>query len=248
MARPVSAMKTAGAIRWVLPVLLAAGLVAFFALGLQRYLSFRALAENREWLLRTVAQHQAISVLAFIGIYALAAALSVPGATILTIAGGFLFGIMAGAVYAVIGATIGASILFLAARSAFGASLRSRADGFVQKLAAGFERNALGYLLFLRLVPVFPFWLVNLVPAFLGVSLRIFVVGTFFGIIPGTLVFASIGAGLGELLDRGEAPDLRVIFAPRILLPLLGLALLALVPAAYDRLAHRAKLKEQARG
>ena len=100
-------------------------------------------------------------------------------------------------------------------------------------MEAGFRENALSYLLVLRLVPLFPFWLVNLVPAFLGVKLRTYVIGTFFGIIPGTLVYASIGNGLGSVLDQGRTPDLGIIFRVDILVPLIGLAVLALIPVGY---------------
>lgn len=244
-------MRRSGAIRWLPLAVLAAGLVAFFALGLQRYVSFRSLAEHREWLGQTVAHHRAASLLAFVASYALAAAFSLPGAALLSVAGGFLFGTLPGAVAIVFGATMGATLLFVAAKHAIGAGLRSRAGTFVARLAGGFRRNALGYLLFLRLVPLFPFWLVNLVPALLGVSLRTFVLGTAIGIIPGTLVYASLGAGLGTLLDRGQAPNFQVVFTPRILFPMLALGLLALVPAAYARLAGRApgtRAQEQLRG
>lgn len=235
-------------LRWALPLALVLGLAAFFALGLERFASFPALADNRDWLLSAVARHRAVAAVAFIGLYSVSAALSVPGGSFLTIAGGFLFGALSGAACVVLGASIGATVLFLIARSALGAGLRARAGGLVDRLAAGFARNALGYMLFLRLVPLFPFWLVNLAPAFLGVPLRSFIVGTVIGIIPGTLVYASIGAGLGGLLDRGQAPDLHVIFAPRILVPMLALALLALVPAAWERLARGAEPKPQHRG
>ncbi|MGE5147849.1 MAG: TVP38/TMEM64 family protein, partial [Candidatus Eiseniibacteriota bacterium] len=105
----------------------------------------------------------------------------------------------------------------------------------LQRMEEGFRRNALSYLLVLRLIPVFPFWLVNLVPAFLNVPLRVYVLGTFLGIIPGTAVFASIGNGLGALLADCRKPDVGVVFQPMILLPLLGLAVLALLPALFKR-------------
>jgi uncharacterized membrane protein YdjX (TVP38/TMEM64 family) len=103
-------------------------------------------------------------------------------------------------------------------------------------MEAGFRENAMSYLLVLRLVPLFPFWLVNLVPAFLGVPLRTYVIGTFFGIMPGTFVYASVGSGLGAILEAGESPDLGIIFKAEILIPLLGLALLALIPVIYKRI------------
>lgn len=244
----MNATRATTRLRWLLPATLVAGLIVFFALGLDRYLTLESLARNRDWLRETVARHRVLTVSAFIAVYTLAAALSVPGGAILTITGGFLFGLVPGTVYTVIGATTGATVLFVIAKSSFGESLRARAGGFVQNLEAGFREDALSYLLFLRFVPLFPFWLVNLVPAFLGVSLRTFVIGTFFGIIPGSLVYASVGNGLGAILDRGQTPDLGLIFRPQILLPIFGLALLALVPVAYKKVHQRRKSKEEAHG
>ena len=163
---------------------LAAGLVIFFALGLHRYLSFGALAENRDFLIGLVEDHPVTAPLAFMAVYALAVAFSIPGAVVLTIAGGFMFGTWAGGIYVVIGATVGAVGVFLAARTAFGQAYASRAGPWIRRLEAGFRENALSYLLVLRLVPLFPFWLVNLVPAFLGVPLTTYALGTFVGIIP----------------------------------------------------------------
>ena len=129
--------------------------------------------------------------------------------------------------------------LFLIARTALGDVLRAKAGPFLAKMEEGFRENALSYLLVLRLIPLFPFWLVNLVPAFLGVSTIHYVIGTFFGIIPGTFVFASVGNGLGALLDAGEDPNLGIIFQPEVLGPLVALALLSLLPVLYKR--HQAK-------
>jgi uncharacterized membrane protein YdjX (TVP38/TMEM64 family) len=104
----------------------------------------------------------------------------------------------------------------------------------------GFRDNALSYLLFLRLIPLFPFWLVNLVPAFLGVPLWTYVIGTFFGIMPGSIVYTSVGNGLGAVFDQGRTPDLSIIFKPEILLPIIGLAVLSLVPVAYKAIKGKA--------
>jgi uncharacterized membrane protein YdjX (TVP38/TMEM64 family) len=168
-------------------------------------------------------------------LYAVVVALSVPGGAFLTVTGGFLFGLGLGTVYSVIGAMIGATGVFLACRTALGDALRRRAGPFLRRMEAGFRENALSYLLVLRLVPIFPFWLVNLVPAFLGVSLRNFVAGTIMGIIPGTFVFTSVGSGLGAVLDMGMTPDLSILFKPDVIVPILGLAALALVPVFYKR-------------
>lgn len=216
--------------------LLAAGFALFFVFGLDEYVSFAALADNREALLAYVEGHGVLAAATYVAVYALAVAFSIPGATVLTLAGGFLFGTWLATVCVVAGATIGAIGVFLAARTAFAGTLRRRAGPWLARLEAGFAENAFSYLLVLRLVPLFPFWLVNLVPAFLGVPLGTFALATLIGIIPGSFVYASVGNGLGAVIDAGGEPDFSIIFDPEILLPLLGLALLALLPAAYRKL------------
>jgi uncharacterized membrane protein YdjX (TVP38/TMEM64 family) len=223
----------------MLPLLvLGAGLVAFFALGLGEYLSFETLRQNRTWLLQQVEASAARAALAYMGVYILVVAFSLPGGAIMTITGGFLFGQWLGTAYVIVAATIGASVVFLAARTALGDLLRGRAGPFLQKMEAGFREDALSYMLVLRLVPAFPFFIVNLVPAFLGVRLRDFVIATIVGIIPATFVYASVGAGLGSIFDDGElsAGD---ILTPEIVIGLLGLAALALLPVAYKKLKAR---------
>ncbi|MFC1674253.1 TVP38/TMEM64 family protein, partial [Pseudomonadota bacterium] len=143
--------------------------------------------------------------------------------------------VLAGA-YVVVGATLGAAAIFLAARYAFADLFHAKAGSSLAKMEHGFRDNAFSYMLFLRLVPVFPFWLVNLVPALLDVKLRTYVVATLIGIIPGTFIYAHVGAGLGEVFDQGGTPDLGIIFAPEVLLPILALAGLSLVPIAYKKL------------
>ena len=227
-------------VRRVLPVaVLVAGFVAFFAFDLDRFVSLDALKENRETLRMLVSENGVVAILAFAAIYALVIAFSLPGGAIMTITGGFLFGAIGGGLVVVVGATIGATALFLAARTALGDVLRARAGPFMSKMEDGFRNNALSYLLVLRLIPLFPFWLVNLVPAFLGVSTATYVIGTFVGIIPGTFVYASVGNGLGALIDAGQDPDLGIIFRPEILGPLVGLAVLALVPVVYKKIQAR---------
>jgi uncharacterized membrane protein YdjX (TVP38/TMEM64 family) len=226
--------------RRLVPVgLIAAGFAAFFLFDLDRYLNFETLKDNREALVAWCGDHAVLAAGAFVAAYALVVALSLPGAAWMTIAGGFLFGPFFATIYVVVAATIGATAIFLAARHAFSDVLRAKAGPAIRKMEAGFRENALSYLLVLRLVPIFPFWLVNLVPAFLGVPLRIFVIGTFFGIIPGSIVYTLVGNGLGAVLDAGGKPDLGLIFAPEILAPIIGLALLSLVPVAYKRLRRR---------
>lgn len=234
----------AGAVRrfWPLALLLG-GLGLAFAMGWHRYLSFETLLQHRETLQALVADHSLVAPIAFILIYLVATAFSVPGGIFLTIAGGFLFGIVAGAGYAVIGATCGALVVFLAARTALGDLLRNRAGPFLQKMEAGFREDELNYLLVLRLIPIFPFWLVNIVPAFLGVSVRTYLIGTFLGIIPGCLVFTSLGSSLGGLLDAYNPDDppnlLGIVFEPQNIFPILGLIVLSLLPVFYKRFKAR---------
>lgn len=217
----------------VLPVaVIVAGFAAFFIFDLDSYVTFDALKQNREWLLGQVEAHAALAALAFIALYALIVAFSLPGATVMTITGGFLFGLWFGTAWNVIGATIGATLLFLAARTALGDILHSKAGPWMQKLEAGFRENALSYLLFMRLVPAFPFFVVNLVPAFLGVQLRTFVLATFFGIIPGGFVYTSVGAGLGSVFDAGAEFSISGVLTPQIIAAMVGLAVLAMIPVA----------------
>ncbi len=227
-----------GGFAWkrLIPLLvLAAGLIAFFALGLDRYLTFDALKENRTWLLEQVQQSAVLAVLVYMAIYIAVVAFSLPGGAVMTITGGFLFGQWFGTLYVVLAATIGATILFIAAKTALGDLLRAKAGPFLKKMEAGFRENALSYLLVLRLIPIFPFFIVNLVPAFLGVSLRVFFIATFAGIIPGSFVYATVGAGLGSIFDAGGDFSARGILTPEIITALVGLALLALLPVAYKR-------------
>jgi len=213
-----------------LAFLVAAG-VAFVAVGGHRYLTFAALAENRDWLCGLVQQWGFIAALLYVAVYAALVALSVPGAAVLTIAGGFLFGTWLGTLCAVVGATLGATGIFLAVRAGLG-GLAQRAGPLVGKLEAGFRADAFNYLLVLRLVFIVPFWLVNLVPALVGVRLSTFVLATFLGIIPGTFVYASFGNGLGDVV--GE-PGLGVLLRPSVLGPIVGLVILALIPVGYKR-------------
>ncbi|WP_149539742.1 TVP38/TMEM64 family protein [Siccirubricoccus phaeus] len=219
---------------WPLLMLLAA-LALAWALGVQRSLSFEALAAQRAALLGLVAASPLLAVLGFIAVYVGVVALSLPGAVVLTLAGGFLFGPVWGAVAAVVGATLGACLLFLAARHALAETLARKAGPLLGRVRAGLARDGFWYLLSLRLLPVVPFWLVNLAPALAGMPFASFAAATLVGIIPATAVFAGIGAGLGQVFEAGGHPDLSVMFAPGILLPLLGLAVLSLLGVWWRR-------------
>ncbi len=218
--------------RRLLPLgLLVGAWVAFMLAGGYRYLTLSALAENRDWLGGLVQRWGLVAAILYTAVYAMLVALSVPGGAVLTLAGGFLFGTWLGALCAGIGATLGATGIFLAARAGLG-GLARRAGPLVGKLEAGFRADAFNYLLVLRLVPIFPFWLVNLVPALVGVKLQTYVLATALGIVPATVIFASLGNGLGTVVDE---PDLGIVLRPSVLVPIVGLALLALVPVGYRR-------------
>lgn len=217
---------------WPLLVL-AAALAVFFALDLDRYCSIDAVRDNRDALVALVARHEVLAAVAYVTVYALFVAFSLPAATLLTLLAGFLFGTVSGTLIVVTGATAGAVAVFLAARHMCQDALRRRAGPWLARMQGGFNENAVSYMLVLRLVPVFPFFVVNIVPALLGVSLRVFVLTTLVGIVPGSLVYVSVGNGLGALFDKGGTPDLGLIFDAEILLPLLGLAALSLLPVAY---------------
>jgi len=220
-------------------LVLVLGLAAFFAFDLDRYLSFEALREHRQSLLGWVDGNTVMAPFIYMLIYVAVVAFSLPGGLIMTISGGFLFGAVFGGVYAVIGATIGATLLFLIAKTSIGDYLLEKAGPGLKKIQAGFAENALSYLFVIRLIPIFPFFLVNLAPAFAGISLRVYVIATFFGIMPATFVYALIGAGLGSVFDRGEAFTLGSVMTPEIMGALAGLVVLALLPVAYKKLKAR---------
>ena len=232
--------KARGLLRFLPLALIAAGMAAAFLSGLHRHLGWEALRDARFALLDLVAAHPVAAPAAYVLAYVCVTAFSLPGAAAMTLAGGFLFGTLAGGGLAVVGATTGATAVFAAARTALGDRLRLRAGGMLARIEEGFRRDAASYLLFLRLVPAFPFFVVNIAAALLGARPAIFVATTLVGIVPGTLVFASIGAGLGSVFDAGARPDLSVALSWPVLGPLLGLGLLALLPVAWRRIAGRA--------
>lgn len=233
MTDPSQTEPTRSTLARKLPFLLILGTATLGAFTLRDQLSFATLAENREALLAFRDTHYTMAVLGFVAIYAGIVALSLPGATVATLTGGFLFGIFPGALFNVGAATIGAITVFLAARAGFGQGVAARIEaggGAAARLQAGLRENEWSVLMLMRLVPAVPFFLANLIPAFVGTSLWRFSVTTFFGIIPGGVVYTSVGAGLGEVFARGDNPDLGVIFTAPVLMPILGLAALAALP------------------
>jgi uncharacterized membrane protein YdjX (TVP38/TMEM64 family) len=225
-------------LRWLVLLVFALGLPAFWLLGGAEWLTWASLAEKFSAFSSHISAQPVESSLLFLSAYAGAVAFSLPGASLLSLLGGALFGVVWGAGLILLGATLGATAIFLAARSTLGETLRAKATGKVVDLQAGFAKNAFSYLLFLRLTPVFPFWLVNIVPALLGMKLEAYVLATFIGIIPGVLVYAGIGNGLRAALARGEVPDLAILAEPIIWLPLLGLGLLSLLPLIIRKARH----------
>lgn len=229
--------------RYAPVVLVIAGLVLGYALGLQNYLSLTFLAEQREALRAYVDANFLWSALLFLAVYILAVAFSFPAASVLTIFGGFLFGWLIGGALVAVGATIGASILFLATRSAFGGFLRHRVDGVVKKMADGFRENAFGYLFVIRLAPVFPFFVVNIAAALFDISLGRFFTATLFGILPGTFAYAYLGQGVDSVLVAAQASgreaQISDLVTPEITLAFFALAFVALIPTVVKQIRKR---------
>ena len=231
----------AGARRWLRYAPIAViGVGALLALIFGRdYLSWETLTENRDALVAWREDNIVRAALVYLVGYAIVVAFSIPGAVWMTIAGGFVFGLVPATLMTTVAATIGATAVFLAARTSLRDTLRARAGGWLKRLDREFEEGEISFLLVIRLVPIVPFFIANLAPAFLNVRLVNFVWTTFVGIIPGTAVFASVGAGLGGVIDRGERPDPGIIFEPYVLGPLLGLAALAALPVVVRKWRRR---------
>jgi uncharacterized membrane protein YdjX (TVP38/TMEM64 family) len=233
---------TAGGAAWrFAPLVLIAGALVFgFAMGWHRYTSLAWLADSRDMLRATVDANYLLSALAFVALYALVTALSFPAAAILTIFAGFLFGWLPGAGLAIVGATTGASMLFLAARTAFGGFLRHSAGGAAARFSKGFEKDAFAYLLVLRLAPFVPFFVVNIAPALCGVRPKVFVAATAIGMLPGALAYSWLGQGLDSVLlaakAAGRHASIHDLVTPEIAVAFAGLALVALLAAVVRRL------------
>lgn len=221
--------------RLIAPGVLVVLLAAFWLLGLNDRLTWSDLAEYQTTLRAWVAAHRFIAPCLFVLVYTASVALSLPQASLLTFTGGLLFGTATGGALAVTGATIGAVLLFLIARSAAAEPLARRGGAALGKLHEELRRNGFAYLLAIRLIPVVPFWLVNLAAALCGMGLRQFTIATFFGIMPATFIIASIGAGVGGVLAHGEKPDFGVLVSWPVLGPLLALAVLSLTPVVWRK-------------
>ncbi|WP_428516111.1 TVP38/TMEM64 family protein [Roseovarius sp.] len=214
-----------------LAVILIAAIVGYFTLG--DYLTFDTLAENREALLAFRDDNHILLAGIFIAAYVSIVAFSLPGAAVASVTGGFLFGLALGTVFNVTAAVIGASAIFMAARWGLGRTLAAKMDaseGTLKKIKTGLHEHEISVLLLMRLVPVVPFFVANLLPALVGVRFVNFLWTTAIGIIPGAIVFTWIGVGLGEVFDRGERPDLSLLWEPQVIGPILGLCVLAALP------------------
>jgi uncharacterized membrane protein YdjX (TVP38/TMEM64 family) len=249
--RPIAALW-----RWA-PVLALVGLMAVgFASGLHKALTFEAVVSARDSFQSVITEHRMLALLAYVLSYAAIVSLSFPGASLFTLAGGLMFGWLTGGMAAVVAATTGASIVFLIARTAVGETLAKRAGPQVARLQEGFRENALSYLLFLRLVPAFPFFVVNIVPALLGVPFQTYLIGTFLGVMPGTFAFSSVGAGLDSVVMAAKVQqlacvasnaaaacpltiELSTLLTKELKIALGLLAVLALLPIAVKKLRHR---------
>jgi uncharacterized membrane protein YdjX (TVP38/TMEM64 family) len=221
-------------------VILIVAVAGFFTL--RDYLTFETLRANREALLAYRDAHFVLLGLGFVATYVTIVAFSLPGAAVASVAGGFLFGLWAGTTFNVLAATVGATAIFMAARWGLGQTLSAKIDaseGKLSKIRDGLRENEVSVLFLLRLVPAVPFFVANLLPALVGVKFRNFIWTTALGIIPGAIVFTSIGVGVGQVFDRGGTPDLSLLWAPQVIGPILGLAALAALPIVIKAVRGR---------
>jgi uncharacterized membrane protein YdjX (TVP38/TMEM64 family) len=224
--------------RW-LPLILVAIVAITGALLLRDQLTFAALRDNREALLALRDVRPVASVALFMAVYVAIVGFSLPGATLATLTGGFLFGVFPGALYNVTAATLGAVAIFTVVRLGLGEGLRARVDagnGTIRRISDGIRRNEVPVLLSMRLMPALPFFITNFIPAFLGVATWRFAWTTYVGILPGGVIYTWVGSGLGEVFARGETPNMGVIFEPQFLLPILALVALSLAPIVVKTL------------
>nr|WP_196220726.1 TVP38/TMEM64 family protein [Roseibium hamelinense] len=233
--------------RWLPLAALGLIMIVGFSQGWHENLTLSALIRERQDLIAFVDSHLLLSILGFVAAYAAAVALSFPGASLLTIAGGFLFGWALGGAMTVFAATLGAVAVFLVAKTSLGETLTERAGPFLSKISKGFREDGFNYLLFLRLTPVFPFWLVNIAPAIFKMPLPAFALGTFIGIIPGTFAFAFIGSGLDSVIAAQEqanpgcaaqgtcSVEVGALVTPQLLAALFALGVASLIPIGLKR-------------
>ncbi|MEM8665181.1 MAG: TVP38/TMEM64 family protein [Pseudomonadota bacterium] len=231
--------------------LIGAAMLGLYLAGVGDYLALETIVREHETLAAAVSDNIVVSILTYLAVYILAVAVSFPGASLITIVGGFLFGAFLGTALTVVAATAGATVLFLAAKTSVGAFLRAKVSGFAGRFSAGFEENAFSYLFLLRVVPLFPFWLINVAPTLFNVSLGTYVAATALGIIPGTFAYSLVGDGLGATIRELEADNpgcaeagtceigLGVLFSPGLLLAMGALVIVAFIPIVVKRVRAR---------
>jgi len=233
---------------WPILAIAVAGFLAW-RFDLHDRLNLDAFLAHRAVVVAFVADHYVAALASLFAIYAVVVALSVPCGLALTMTAGLLFGPVVGGLVSALAATLGATAIFLAARSSIGEGLRAKAGPRLERLACGFCRDAFNYVLFLRLVPIAPFWLVNLAPAILGVPTRAYVLATAIGILPATFVFAALGSGLDSVVAAQEAANAaclaagtctvslhpRALVTPELVAALAALGVLSLVPVVVRR-------------
>lgn len=225
--------------RWLPLVIILVLMTGVYISGITEYISFEELKAHRQSIVHFVSKHWLLTPLLFIGAYVCVIALSMPIGIYLSLLGGFLFIQPLSTIYVLFGATLGAAIIFLVAKTAFGDFLRGKVEGRIEKMRYEFEYHSVSYLLFLRLVPVFPFWLVNIAPAFLNVRLSTFIWTTALGIAPSTFVYTEAGRGIGAILDAGEELSIASIFNWHVKLALIALGIVVLIPVAVKKMRKK---------
>ena len=220
-------------------VLVILAVAAAFASGLTRHLSVHELRDKHSLLEAYVHAHPLLSLAGYVGLYVVVVALSLPAALVMTLTGGFLFGPWLGGAAAAVGCTLGSGVIFLICRTAVGDALRGRAGSMVERVEAGIRRDAFSYIVALRLIPVSPFWLVNLALGFVSIPLTTFLAATFVGIAPVSVVYAGIGSSLNQVFARGGHANLHSLLHPGLVAPLIGLGVLALLPVAMRLIRRR---------
>lgn len=216
-------------------ILIVVAVIAAFASGFTRHLSLHELRDQRELLQALVHAHPALSVIAYVGVYAVVIALCLPAAMLMTLTGGFLFGPLIGGAAASIGVTLGGTIVFLVCRTAAGDVLRRRAGPKVGEIEDEVRRDAFFYIVSLRLFPIMPYWLATLALGFIELPLSTYVIGSLVGIVPISFVYAGLGSDLSRAFARGEHVNFHLMAQPQVFLPLLALAGLSIVPVVVRR-------------
>ena len=227
--------------RWIPLILIIFFMIIAYTTGAANAISFENLKEHRETLVNYVKKHQATAPFTYIAIYSISIALSLPVGAFLSILGGFLFPQPFATLYALIGATTGATCIFFSAKTAFGNLLQNHSGKVLKKMESGFQENQASYLLFLRLVPIFPFWLVNLAPALFNVPIFTYIWTTFVGIAPGAFVFTQAGTGLAAILDADQELTLDLIFNTQIKIALCAFGVFSLIPVGIKKIKKMQK-------